>query len=58
MLDPADPIDLALMRDWAERHMVNVVDCLVAYVTDDGFTLTFLPHDRKSLRRIAETDPE
>lgn len=50
-LDSDDWQDRAIMEDHIHRHHVSRLDCVVAYVTDDGFGLQFLPHDSNALRK-------
>lgn len=51
-LDPEDPIDAIIIKDWVSEHRINRLDCILAYITDDGSTLDWIPHEAAQLRAV------
>lgn len=51
MLDQTNQQDQQLVKNWVKKVSVSQVDCVVAYVTDEGTTLVF------ELRELAQLEP-
>lgn len=49
MLDISDSLDRIMASQWMERIQHNRLDCVVAYVSDDGAGIMFEPHELAQL---------
>ena len=54
LLDPSDHQDRLLVKKWIKRLNIMRLDCVVAYVDDDGVALTFMLHELAQLEPWTE----
>jgi hypothetical protein len=54
-LDMKDRQDRLIVKDWIENHHTNRIDCMVAFLSDDGRDMVIMPHELGRLKRLEST---
>jgi hypothetical protein len=56
-LDLSDPTDFYMAKRFIKRTMVNRIDCVVAYLAEDGGTVLHVPAESALLEPYVEREP-